>query len=291
MRALAMVAALAFAAAVSAEVLTVNEVIAAHRAGAPVEGILKLVREAPEVAVLAAGDVERLQAAGVPDAVVRAMAARHAPPSPTPTAPATRPDDAGLEDVVRLVGAGLSASLVCEQIRSSGQRHPLSANDLVYLKEHGVPEAVMAALVESAAPPRPVPAAPAPLVATPTPLPAAAPPVALVFEPLVCLAGTFRKARAGQLVLMAENLEWRDAANPTQVTRVATASLQAIWLSTAGRGQGPPLVEVRVRTSAGDDLTFRDAEGQAGAAGQAGALYRALKERFPQAVLPEKPVR
>ncbi len=290
MRTIAMIAALAVAAAVSAAELTVNEVIAAQRAGAPVEGILRLVREAPTVAVLAASDLERMRAAGVPEAVLQAMAARNAPPSPTPTAPATRPDDPRLEDVVHLVGAGLSATLVCDQIRRSGQRYAPSANDLVYLKEHGVPEAVMATLVASSSPPS-APAPVAPALATPTPLPAAPPAVALAFEPLVRLAGTFRKAQAGRLVLTADALEWSDAANPAQVVRVATAALQSVWLATAPRSQGAPLVELRVLTSAGDDLTFRDVDGGAPESGRVDALYRALKERFPQVVLPEKPVR
>ena len=300
MRALAAIAALALAAAVSAEELTVNEVIAAHRAGAPVEGILRLVREAPEVAALAPADLDRLRAAGVPDAVVRALAARHAAPSPTPAAPATKPDDPRLEDVVRLVRSGLAETLVCEQVRRSGRRPPLTANDLVYLKERGVPESAIAALMEASLPPTPAPTAtppvlptppPPPVLATPTPRPTVAPPVALVFEPLVRLAGTFRKAQDGRLVLTSDALEWSDSGGRAPVVRIATTSLRAVWLATTRRGQDPPLVELRVRTSAGDDLTFRDAGAPAGDGGRVEALYRALAERFPGVILAEKPAR
>ncbi len=300
MRALLTIAALVLAAAVSAEELTVNEVIAAHRAGAPVEGILRLVREASDVAVLTPADLERLRAAGVPDVVVRAMAARHAPPSPTPTAPATRPDDPRLEDVVRLVRAGLSEKLVCEQVRRAGTRRELSANDLVYLKESAVPEAVIAALMEASAPPTPAPTAtvpvvptpapPPPVLATPTPLPTVAPPVALEFAPLVRMSGTFRKAQAGRLVLTGEGLEWTAAADPARVDRIAASSLRAVWLATGRGGQGSRS-ELRVRTSAGDDLTFRDADAPGAGGGTVETLYRALKERFPQAILPAKPAR
>jgi len=275
--------------------LTVGEVIAAHRAGAPVEGILRLVREAPEVAVLAAPDLDRLRAAGVPEVVIVAMEARHAPPSPTPTVPESRPDDARLEDVVRLVRAGLSERLVCEQIRQSGQHHRLSANDLVYLNDRGVPEVVITTLMESGAVPTPTPvpasSSVAPTMATPTPLPTAAPPVALVFEPLVRLTGTFRKAEVGRLVLAGKDLEWSAASGAGRIERTATASLRAVWLTTTRPSQGPPLVELRVRTSTGDDLTFRDVDRSKGAGGSVEALYRAIGERFPQAVLPEKPAR
>jgi hypothetical protein len=296
MRGVLVVVALACATAVMAvEGLTVGEVIAAHRAGAPVEGILRLVREAPDVAVLAARDLDRLKAAGVPDVVIQAIVARHAPATPTPTPAESKPDDARLEDVVRLVRAGLSERLVCEQIRQSGRHDRPTANDLVYLKDHGVPETVIAAVMESGAIPTPtaVPASPptALSMATPTPLPTAAPVVALVFEPLVRLTGTFRKAQAGRLVLTGESLEWSDATDAARVERTASASLKAVWLATARPSQGPLLVELRVRTSTGEDLTFRDVDWSAGGSARIGALYHAIRERFPEAMLPEKPVR
>ena len=282
---------LSLAVAASAEDLTVPEVIAAHRAGAPVEGILRLVREAPAVAVLAASDLERLRAAGVPGAVIEAMVARRTPPSPTPTPAGSKPDDARLEDVDRLVRAGLTEKLVCEQIRRSGQRHTPSANDLVFLKEHDVPETVIETLIETGTPPTPAPVPTLTMAAAPTPLAAATPSVALVFEPLVQMTGTFRKARAGRLVLTSESLEWSDAGDPMRVGRIPTSSLRAVWLTTTRRGQGPALVELRLRSAAGEDLTFRDVDGSAATGSRVEALYRAIRERFPQVVLPEKPTR
>ena len=295
MRGALVVVALALAVAVSAEELTVNEVIAAQRAGAPIDGILRLVGEASDVAVLTPSDLARLRAAGVSDAVIRAMVARHTPPSPTTTRRESKPDDARLEDVVRLVRAGLSERLVCEQIRQSGQRHKLSANDLVYLKDNGVPETAIATLMETGEVATPAPVPTSPLIVPPhpasTPLPTAAPPVALVFEPLVRMTGAFRKAQAGRLVLTAQDLEWSDVNNPAQIGRIPTAALRAAWLSVTRRSQGPPLVELRVRTSAGDDLTFRDETWPTGASAKVEALYQAIRERFPQVVLTEKPVR
>ena len=295
MRAILIAVALSLAVAVSAEELTVPEVIAAHRAGAPVEGILRLVREASSVAVLAASDLERLHAAGVPEAVIEAMAARHALPSPTPPPTGSKPDDARLEDVVRLEKAGLSEKLVCEQIRRSGLLYALSANDIVFLKEHNVPEIVIAMLIGTGAPPTPTPMSPAVLepvsAAAPTPLPTVTPAVALVFEPLVQMTGAFRKAQTGRLVLTAENLEWSDVRDPTRVGRIPTSSFKAVWLSTTQRNQGSPLVELRVRSAGGDDLTFRDVDGLDGIGSRVEALYRAIRERFPQVVLPEKPAR
>jgi len=287
--------ALSFALAVSAEELTVPEVIAAHRAGAPVEGILRLVQGASSVVVLAAADLERLHAAGVPEAVIAAMVARQAAPSPTPRPTWSKPDDGRLEDVIRLVRAGVSEKLVCDRIRQSGQRYAPSANDIVFLKEHGVPETVIAALMETSAPPTPSPiptTGPTPRpAAPPTPFPTATPAVALVFEPLVQMTGSFRKAQAGRLVLTADYIEWNDARDPTQIVRIPTSSLKTVWLATTQRNQGSPLVELRIRSAGGGDLTFRDVDGPDGTASRVEALYRAIRERFPQIVLLEKAAR
>ena len=64
-----------------------------------------------------------------------------------------------------------------------------------------------------------------------------------------------------------------------------------VTLSTTQRNQGSPLVELRVRSAGGDDLTFRDVDGLDGIGSRVEALYRAIRERFPQVVLPEKPAR
>ncbi len=162
MRAGAAILVLLLAAAAAAEELTVAEVVAAHRAGAPVEGILRLIRDAPAVVAPGPADLARLRDAGVPEEVIRAMVARTAP---APTAAPSRPDDPRLADVVRLVRAGLSDALVCEQVRRSGVRYRPSANDLVYLKENGVPEPVIEAVMASGVPPPTTP----PVAVTPLP--------------------------------------------------------------------------------------------------------------------------
>ncbi|HVN74944.1 MAG TPA: hypothetical protein VMT19_01420 [Thermoanaerobaculaceae bacterium] len=295
MRAVVAVVALALAVSAVGEELTVGEVIAAHRAGAPVAGILRLVREAPAVAALTVPDLDRLRGAGVPDEVVRAMLARNAPPTPTPTAAAARPDDATLEGIARLVKAGLSERLVCEQIRGSGRRRSLTANDLVYLKEHAVPDSVISALMETGVapsePPTATPVPPSAPVATVTQTPAPPPAATLAFEPLVRMSGTFRKAQTGRLVLTADDLEWSEAGAPSRVERIGTGSLTAVWLSVTRAGQGPAMAELRVRSSRGDDLAFRDPDWSKGGNDRVEALYRAIRDRFPHVVLPENPLR
>jgi hypothetical protein len=259
------------AGAVLAQELTVAEVVAAHRAGAPEEGILTLIREAPAVAVLTATGLARLRAAGVSERVIQAMAARTAPtPVPTPA----RPDDPRLMEVVRLVGSGLSAELVVEQVRRAGQRYAPTVNDLVYLKKSNVPDAVILAVLESSSPPTPPPTATAVIRAT--------------FGPLVRIAGVFRKTSTGNLVVARDTLEWRDATVTALSSSLPVGAVRAIWLRSQPRGESGMVFEVCVRTTAGDDVAFRDADWAGGSETQVQSLFETLKERFPRLIVPEK---
>ncbi len=268
-----------------AQELTVAEVVAAHRAGAPEEGILRLIREAPAVAPLAPADLARLRTAGVPEAVIQALVART---TPTPTVPPVRPDDARLADVVRIAGSGLSAELVAEQVRRSGHRYELTVNDLIYLKENHVADAVIVALVASGGSPTPLPPAPTPAPVLATPLPSRTPAEALSFGPLLRMTGAFRRESTGTLVVTADRLEWRDARGLEQSAILEVASLRAVWLASRAQGTSGTVSELRVRTTGGDDITFRDADWVNGSSDQVAALYRTLEGRFPQAILREK---
>ena len=277
------------AGAAPAQELTVAEVVAAHRASAPEDGILRLIHEAPAVAPLAPADLARLRAAGVPERVIEAMVART---TPTPTAAPARPDDQHLVEVVRMVNSGLSAELVAEQVRRSGQRYALTVNDLIYLKENKVADLVIVALLASGVPPTPVPASPAP---APVPALAAPPPPTpmepMTFGPLLRMTGVFRRESTGIVVLTADRLEWQDARGTEQSALLPMASLRAAWLATVAQGGRGSVAELRVRTVAGEDLTFRDADWARGGDAQVSKLYRVLEERFPQLILRERAAR
>lgn len=285
MRVLPALVVLLVATPVLAQELTVAEVVAAHRAGAPEEGILRLIREAPTVAPLAPVDLARLRAAGVPEPVVQALVARTAP-----TVAPVRPDDPRLADVVRMGSSGLSAELVAEQVRRSGQRYALTVNDLVYLKENRVADAVIVALLASGVSPAPVPAtpAPAPMAVSVAPPPLATAVETVTFGPLLRMSGVFRRESTGTLVVTADRLEWRDARGPEQNATLPMPSLRAVWLASRAQGTSGTVSELRVRTTAGDDLAFRDAARANGGSDQVVALYKALEARVPQAILREK---
>ena len=94
------------------------------------------------------------------------------------TAPSLPP---GVQDVVKLVKAGLSEEVVLAHIRNAGASYTLSADQIIYIHDQGVTENEMKALLGSGTPapaanPAPAPA-PAPVAASPAPMPAAPAPV------------------------------------------------------------------------------------------------------------------
>jgi hypothetical protein len=271
--------------------LTVAEVVAAQRAGAPEEGILRLVAEAPAVVPLSQVDLAALRGAGISERVIRAMLARTVP---TPTPPPVLPDDPRLTEVVGMVRSGLPAAAVAEQVRESGQRYTLTVNDLVYLKGNGVPDTVLVALLVSAASPTPVATtkpmpSPAPVertpvaTAMPTPVPAS-----LSFGPLLRMVGVFRRESTGTLVVTSDALEWRDARIQGLGETVSAGSLRGVWLGNVAIGRSRRVSELRVRTVAGDEVTFRDPDWADGGDVLVVEVFRTLQQRFPTVILREK---
>ena len=283
MRVLAALVMLLSAGAMLAQELTVAEVVAAHRAGAPEDGILRLIAEAPAVATPTTADLARLREAGVPKRVIEAMVTR-AKPTPIPTA--VRPDDARLVDVVEEVRAGHSDGSIVERVRRSGLRYALTVNDLVYLKENQVPDAVIAAILQSNGPPSPAPTVAVAPAATATPAMLLAP-----FGPLLRMAGVFRKTSKGNLVVMKDRLEWHDADSPALDSSRPVTEIRAVWLRSQPRGGRDAVSELCIRTTAGEELAYRDVDWASGGEAQVIGLLRAIREHFPQLILVERPRR
>src|ERR1035441_6298515 len=97
--------------------------------------------------------------------LVWAMTASNCLAQTTPTLPP------GVQDVIKLVKAGLGEEVVLAHIKNTGATYTLSADQIIYVHQQGVSENEMRALMGSGSPN--VPANPAP-VPTPTPAPAQA---------------------------------------------------------------------------------------------------------------------
>jgi len=79
----------------------------------------------------------------------------------------------GVQDVVRLSKAGLSENIILSKVRQDGVSYNLTTDQIIYLKNQGVPESVIGAMVQggsAGAPPAPA--------STPSAPPPAAPPQA-----------------------------------------------------------------------------------------------------------------
>jgi hypothetical protein len=71
-----------------------------------------------------------------------------------------------IPDAVAMTKAGVSESLIVTHVQNHGVAQPLSANDIIYLRNQGVSDGVIAAM-QAPPPNRPVAVAPAPVVAGP----------------------------------------------------------------------------------------------------------------------------
>ena len=71
-------------AATHAEVLTVNSILTAQKAGAPSDGIVAMVNDPSNTVGMSAGDLVTLRDAGVSEAVITAVWARVLAPAPAP---------------------------------------------------------------------------------------------------------------------------------------------------------------------------------------------------------------
>ena len=200
----------------SADVLTVNSILTAQKSGAPTDGIVAMVNDPANTVGMTAGDLVTLRDAGVSEQVISAVWVRV--PAPTPTPVPLQPDDARLVDLVRLIKSGISESIVAEQVRQAGQPYNLSVNDLIYLKQNGVPESTIGALMASRAAEPAAPEAPA----------ANRAPQSLAFDDLVLKNSFMKKNRPGRLVMQGDSLAWTDASDPKENFEFKTTGLEKV---------------------------------------------------------------
>lgn len=268
----AVLLALSVAGVVAAEELTVDQVISAHKFGAPAESILARVNDpTTTVASLAADAVTRLQASGVPEAVIQALLARAKVAAPT----AVTPDNPRLVELVRLVKSGLTESLTIDLIQGTPNRVQPTANDLVYLKENQVPDAVIAALM--------VVSPPAAGGAK-----AAAPSRDVELDGLVLMTSFARKNRDGKILLTEDRILWRDSVDSSRNLEIFGAGLKRITVECQARGEDSFCHEVNLDMAKGGDFTFRDQKRDLGGNEAIVRFLDALKVAFPDVPYQEK---
>lgn len=246
-----------------AEVLTVNSILTAREAGAGTDGIIAMVNDQANTVDMSAVDLVTLRDAGVSEKVIAAVWARV--PAPTSTSVALAPDDARLVDLVRLIQSGISESIVAEQVRQAGRPYNLSVNDLRYLKQNGVGEATIGALM-----------------ATPAGTPASLSPEGLSLDDLVMKASFMKKDRPGRLVMQGDVMAWIDSNDPKQNFEFKTTGLEKVWFTCQARTPENFCYQINFQIVKGARYQFRDANRESGSNASVRAVMEALRKYFPQ---------
>lgn len=264
-----------------ADEITVDKILSAISMGAPAETIIATINNpANTVPPVASTEVARLQAAGVPEAVIQALVARA--PQPTPPPPPAQPDNPALVDLVRLFKSGISEKIVADQIRQGGVAAKPTVNDLIYLKENNVPEVIIGALMEA-----PLKSEVAKVAATKGAAPVSAE-GEVVFDGLVYKRGPFRKNPEGKLILAGDKLAWRDGSDATRNFDLFIKGVKQLTVTCVARENGNFCYQLTFDFTKGDDFEFEDSQKDAGGNENLIRLLDVLKVRYPDVTIVEK---
>jgi hypothetical protein len=265
---------LLLAASVFAEQLDVNAILAKQKAGAPADALLAAVNDPANTLAIKADDISALRSGGVPEAVIAAVQQRmasQAAPAPQPAvatpSPAV-PDDARLGDVVKIVKSGISESIIAEQIKQSGNAYDLSMNDLLYLKQNGVQDSVISALL-----------------ATKGAKKAAATPSETAFNEVLLVHGwgPLRKERPGRLILKNETFSWIDGADPKENFEFQVPGLEKVWYTCQSQPAGEVCYQINFQIVKGPRYSFVDVSRASGSNATVKSVMETLRRNFPRA--------
>jgi len=195
-------------------------------------------------------------------------------PAPAPVAapapqPAAAPDDARLADIVKIVKSGISEGLIAEQIKQSGLSYKLTMNDLLYLKQNGVQDSVIAALLATKTADEPKPA----------------PPAETVYNELLLVKGwgPLKKEHPGRLVMKGDTFSWIDGSDPKENFEFQVPGLEKIWFTCQSQTAGDVCYQINFQIVKGPRYSFRDVSRATGANATVKAIMEKLRADYPRA--------
>ena len=265
---------LLLAASALAEQLDMSTILARQKAGASADALLASVNDPANTLAIRADDIATLRSGGVPETVIAAIQQRITGQSAAPAAtapPPAVPDDPRLADVVKIVKSGISESLIAEQIKQSGLAYKLSMNDLLYLKQNGVQDSVISALLATKE-------AAAKL--------AAAPPAETDFNELLMVHGwgPLRKERPGRLVLKGDTFSWIDGKDPKENVDFQVPGLEKIWYTCQSQPSGDDVCyQINFQIVKGPRYSFADVSRATGSNATVKAVMETLRKSYPRA--------
>lgn len=257
-----------------AEQLDVNGILAKQKAGASADVLLAAVNDPSNTLAVKAEDLATLRSGGVPEPVIAAIQQRIATtgalPAAAPAPAPAVPDDARLTEVVKIVKSGISESLIAEQIKQSGNTYKLSMNDLLYLKQNGVQDSVISALLATKAEAEKK---------------AAAPPAETVFNELLLVRGfgPLHRDRPGRLVLKGNTFSWIDGSDPKENFDFQVSGLEKIWYTCESATAGDVCYQINFQVVKGPRYSFADVSRASGSNATVKAVMETLRTNFPRA--------
>ena len=252
-----------------AEQLDVNTILAKQKAGATADALLALVNDPTNTVAVKSEDIAALRSGGVPENVIAAIQQKVAPalvPAPAPAPAPAQPDDARLADVVKIVKSGISEPLIAEQIKQSGLTYKLSMNDMLYLKQNGVQDSVISALLA-------------------TKEKASAPPAETMFNELLLVRGfgPVHRDRPGRLVLKGETFSWIDGSDPKENFDFKVSGLEKIWFTCQAQTAGDVCYQINFQIVKGPRYSFADVSRATGSNATVKSIMETLRANFPRA--------
>jgi len=192
--------------------------------------------------------------------------APEAAPAPAPVSP----DDARLADIVKIVKSGISESLIAEQIKQSGLAYKLTMNDLLYLKQNGVQDSVISALLATKAEEEKK---------------AAAPPAETAFNELLLVHGwgPLRRERPGRLILKGETFSWIDGADPKENFDFQVPGLEKVWYTCQAQTAGDVCYQINFQIVKGPRYSFADVSRATGSNATVKSVMETMRRNFPRA--------
>jgi len=219
-----------------------------------------------------------------------------------PTAPAPGAD---YRDVIKLYRANLSREFIIRQIRESEAVFYLGADQIIELKQAGVPEEIINPMIETMGRARrrelsltaPAPGArPATSAAQPAaaPQPQAVTPLSQRWDSLVRHnpGVVIFKPRwdVGTLSYEDGTFQWVDSDEPKKNLLVHDTGIAEQFLTCLKRAGGNECFEWGFRTTDGNQYRFRDLMWVQGENARPQEIWRTLRERFPKLISSERPV-
>jgi hypothetical protein len=267
---------LLLAASAFADQLDVNTILTKQKAGASADALFATVNDPANTLVIKAEDIASLRGGGVPEPVIAAIQQRIASQAAAPatqsaaTAAPVAPDDPRLTDIVRITKSGISESLIAQQIKQSGFAYKLSMNDLLYLKQNGVQDSVISALLETK---------------EQEAKKAAAPPAETAFNELLLVHGwgPLRRERPGRLILKGDTFSWIDGADPKENFEFQVAGLEKVWNTCQSQTAGEVCYQINFQIVKGPRYSFVDVSRATGSNATVKAVMETLRQNFPRA--------